>query len=85
MLIVKTFYPHAYLVQIVSTTGRSADTKLNHRFDFHRLVMQIDREAYRLDTTLGSPILIVVSVICRDQCIYYLYYALVLRNCILMY
>ena len=25
--------------------------------------------------TLGSPILIAVSVICRDQCIYYLYYA----------
>ena len=25
---------------------------------------------------LGSPILIVVSVICRDQCIYYLYYVL---------
>ena len=26
--------------------------------------------------SLGSPILIVVSVICRDQCIYYLYYVL---------
>ena len=26
---------------------------------------------------LGSPILIVVSVICRDQCIYYLYYTIV--------
>ena len=25
---------------------------------------------------LGSPILIVVSVICRDQCIYYLHYVL---------
>ena len=27
--------------------------------------------------TLGSPILIVVSVICRDQCVYYLYYVIV--------
>ena len=28
-------------------------------------------------STLGSPILIVVSVICRDQCIYYLYYVII--------
>ena len=27
----------------------------------------------RSSLDLGSPILIVVSVICRDQCIYYLY------------
>ena len=30
--------------------------------------------------SLGSPILIVVSVIRRDQCVYYLYYVIQLRN-----
>ena len=43
-----------------------ADQFYNYVIIFHYFILN----------TLGSPILIVVSVICRDQCIYYLYYVI---------
>ena len=42
-------------------------------FEFDLVILKL---LHDLDPLLGSPILIVVSVICRDQCIYYLYYVL---------